>query len=252
VLNFVLLAVVVSMQPMATGFVSPFIGEWRLDPAKSRLPDEMKVQRKTGNTYIFDFGGGAETISIDGADHPGLDATLLSVKAKGPRTWIVERKKGSRVLLTATWKLSNDESTLTDQVRQFEVDGSILSMDYVYRRATKGTSFASDWESVKETVTSPFFMTVKAFQDSGYSFVSPFGTTNAALEGKDPASRSGEQRASTSVRQTDDRTLVITIRHDGRVAATEHMVLATDFKTMTLTIYVAGRDKPTVLAFERK
>jgi len=113
-------------------------------------------------------------------------------------------------------------------------------------------SIRADWESVKETVTSPFFMTVKAFQDSGYSFVSPFGTTNAALEGKDPASRSGEQRASTSVRQTDDRTLVITIRHDGRVAATEHMVLATDFKTMTLTIYVAGRDKPTVLAFERK
>jgi hypothetical protein len=230
---------------------SPFIGEWKLDPSKSRLPDEMKVQRKIGNTYVFDFGGGPETISVDGTDQPGLDATLLSVKAEGPRTWMVQRKKGGRVLLTATWKLSNDESTLTDYFRQVEADGSVLSTDYVYRR-TKGTGFASNWESVKETVTSPFFMTVKAFQDSGFSFVSPFGTTNAALDSRDHASQGGGLSASSSVRQTDDRTLVMTIRHDGRVAATEQMVLATDFKTMTLTVHVAARDKPTVLAFERK
>src|SRR5690242_17750330 len=70
---------------------SPFIGEWKLDPSRSRLPDEMKVQRKIGNTYVFDFGGGPETISVDGTDQPGLDATLLSVKAKGPRTWMVQR-----------------------------------------------------------------------------------------------------------------------------------------------------------------
>ena len=43
---------------------SPFIGEWKLDPSKSRLPDEMKVENEGGNKYAFDFGGVAETIVV--------------------------------------------------------------------------------------------------------------------------------------------------------------------------------------------
>ncbi len=65
---------------LATGMTwaaeSPFIGEWKLDPSKSRMPDEMKVQSKGGNKYAFDFGGGAETIVVDGSDQPGYGGTL--------------------------------------------------------------------------------------------------------------------------------------------------------------------------------
>ena len=57
---------------LATGIAwaaeSPFIGEWKLDPSNSRMPDEMKVQSKGGNQYTFDFGVGPETIVVDGSD----------------------------------------------------------------------------------------------------------------------------------------------------------------------------------------
>jgi hypothetical protein len=79
---------------MALAAESPFIGEWKLDPSKSRMPDEMKVQSKGANKYAFDFGGGAETIVVDGSDQPGHGGTLLSVMAETPDTWIVERKCG--------------------------------------------------------------------------------------------------------------------------------------------------------------
>ena len=36
---------------------NPFIGEWKLNPSKSRMPDEMKVESKGGNTYSFNFAG---------------------------------------------------------------------------------------------------------------------------------------------------------------------------------------------------
>ena len=83
---------------MAWAAESPFIGEWKLDPSKTRMPDEMKVQSQGGNKYAFDFGGGAETIVVDGSDEPGCCGTLLSVKPKAADTWIVERKDG-RLLL---------------------------------------------------------------------------------------------------------------------------------------------------------
>lgn len=47
---------------------SPFIGEWKLDSSKSRMPDEMKVESKGDNRFVFNFGGGAETIAADGTD----------------------------------------------------------------------------------------------------------------------------------------------------------------------------------------
>src|SRR5690242_12043439 len=123
---------------IASAAKSPFIGAWKLDPSRTRMPDEMKVQQKGDNKYEFDFGIGGETIVVDGTDQPGQAGTLLSVKAEAPDTWIVQRRKGDHLLLRATWKLSIDHKTLTDQYREFESDGSTLSMDYVYQRIGDG------------------------------------------------------------------------------------------------------------------
>ena len=111
----------------------PFVGKWRLNPSKSRFPDEMKVKADGANRYAFDFGAGnPETIVADGTDQPGIFGTTLSVTVEGPDTWKVVRKKGGRTLLTAIWKLSKDGKTLSDTYRENQPDGSTLSLDYVY------------------------------------------------------------------------------------------------------------------------
>jgi hypothetical protein len=190
----------------------------------------------------------------DGSDQPGLDDTLLSVEAAGPDTWIVKREKGGQLWINATWKLSNHDSTLTDTYRQFGPDGSTVSMDYVYQRVGEGSGIAADWQSIKETMNSPFVLEVKAFQDDGLSFVSPMGTTNATFDDKDRAHEgtSAGEAPSKTIRQVDDRTLMVTIKRGGKVAATEEIVLSTDLKILTMTVHVVGRDRPNVLVFERK
>lgn len=236
---------------------SPFIGEWQLDPSKSRMPDEMKVQSAGGNKYTFDFGGGgADTIVVDGSDQRGQGGTLLSVKAEAPDTWIVQRKRGNRLLINATWKLSTDGSTLTDYYRQFQSDGSTLSMDYVYQRTGGGTGFAADWQSIKETMNSPFSIQVTAFQGDGLSFITPseHQSKNLKFDGKDyPTEGPNVSRgASSSLRRVDERTLVITDKASGRVADTQDVALSADRKTLTMTVHIVGQDKPLVMVFERK
>jgi len=146
---------------MAWASGNPFVGKWKLVASKSRMPDEMKVQLKSGNTYAFDFGGGVETIVVDGSDQSGVDGSLLSVNAQAADTWIVKRKTSGRLTINATWKLSSDGSTLKDYFRQFEADGSTTSIDYVYRRAGEGSGFAGDWQSITETVNSPYVLELK-------------------------------------------------------------------------------------------
>jgi hypothetical protein len=243
---------------MAWAAESPFIGEWKLDPSKSRMPDEMKVESKGSNKYSFDFGGGAETIVVDGSDQPGgYGGTLLSVKAEAPDTWIVERKKkDGGLLLKATWKLSEDGSTLTDYFREFEADGSTLSMDYVYQRTGGGSGFAADWQSIKETMNSPFFMQVKEFEGDGLSIITPseHATKNLKLDGKDYPNHgpNANPNSSSSTRRVDEHNIVITDKASGKVTDTKEIGVSADLKSLTITVHVAGRDKPNVMVFERK
>jgi len=247
---------------LATGIASaaqsPFIGEWKLDPSKSRMPDEMKVKSEGGNKYTFNFGGVAETIVVDGSDQPGgYGGTVLSVKAEAPDTWIVKRKKDGRLLLEARWKLSEDGSALTDYFREFDSDGAVFNTDYFYQRAGEGSGFAGDWQSTKETMNSPFPVEVKEFQSDGLSFVDPVAqrTINLKPDGaehpRDQVPTAG-RGASSSLQRVGDRTLVITDKRDGKVTDTEEFRLSPDLKALTMTVHIAGRDKPYVLIFERK
>lgn len=242
---------------IAAAAQSPFIGEWQLDPSRTRMPDEMKVQSAGGNKYTFDFGGGgADTIVVDGSDQPGQGGTLMSVQAEAPDTWIVQRKRGNRLLIRATWKLATDGRTLTDYYRQFEADGSTLSMDYVYQRTGGGAGFAADWQSIKETMNSPFSIQVTAFQGDGLSFITPseHKSKNLTFDGKDYPTEGPNvgPGASSSLRRVDERTLVITDKAGGRVTDTEDVALSADLRTLTMTVHIVGQDKPIVMVFERK
>jgi hypothetical protein len=239
---------------MARAAESPFIGEWKLDPSKSRLPDEMKVESEGGNKYSFDFGAGAERIVVDGTDQPGSDGTLLSVSAEASDTWIVERKKDGRLLIKATWKLSRDGKTLTDYFRGFESDGSTLSMDYIYQRIGGVSGFAADWQSIKETMNSPYWIQVKEYQGDGLSLITPSQTKNVKFDGKDyPNEGPKAQRgASASIRRVDERALVLTDKTNGKVVDTEAIGVSPNLKTLTITVQIPGRDKPNVMVFERK
>ena len=238
---------------MAWATESPFIGEWKLDASKTRMPDEMKVQSQGANKYAFDFGGGAETIVVDGSDQPGCCGTQLSVKPEAPDTWIVERKKDGKLLLRATWKLSKDQSTLTDYYREFEADGETHSMDYVYQRAgNSGSGFAADWQSIKETMNSPYLIVVAEFDGDGLSFSTPseHQTENMKIDGKDyPNGGSG---VTSSLSRVDERNLVKTVKANGKVIETDELGLSADRKTLTITKHIPGHDKPIVMVFERK
>ena len=234
---------------------SPFIGEWKLDPSKTRMPDDMKVRSEGGNKYSFDFGAGKETITVDGSDQQGYAGTMLSVKMEAPDTWIVERKKDGRSLLKAIWKLSKDGGTLTDYFREFGSDGSTLSMDYVYQRTGGGPGFAGDWQSIKETMNTPFLIQVKEFQGDGLSFIIPseHKTKNVKFDGKDYPNEgpNGNRGASSSMQRVDERSLVITDKTGGKVTDKEEVAVSADLKSLTMTVHVVGSDKPIVMVFDR-
>src|SRR4029079_19728523 len=121
-LSILALACVASTSVWAA--TDPFVGDWKLNHAKSKITDQMKVERLDGNRCTFTLGALPETIVLDGPDQPGIYGTTLAVSVEAPDRWKVVRKKDGRVLLIGLWSLSSDSSTLSDDFTSYRSDGT--------------------------------------------------------------------------------------------------------------------------------
>ncbi|HKW33599.1 MAG TPA: hypothetical protein VJN92_11385 [Candidatus Acidoferrum sp.] len=233
----------------------PFVGEWKLNPSKSRFPDEMKVESAGANKYAFDFGGGtAETIVADGTDQPGLAGTTLSVTVEGPDSWKVVRKKDGRILLTANWELSKDGNTLRDDYTEFGPNGASSNVKYVYARTAGTSGFAGTWESTSEQLSSVLVLRIRAYEGDGLTFINPEQTKSVKFDGKDYPHQgpNAEPGSVSSGRRVNERTLEIIDKVNGKTRATEWVELSPDHKTLTMTVQPAGRGKPNIFVFDRE
>ena len=233
----------------------PFVGEWKVNPSKSKLTDQMKVESVAGGKYAFELGGGSPEIIVpNGTDQPGLAGTTLSVTIEGPDSWKVVRKQDGRVLLTAYWKLSRDGKTLTDDFTQFGPNGSSSNVKPVYNRTAGTSGFAGTWESTSET--SVFAIKVQPYENDGLSFInaSQGVTRNVTFDGKDHplAGANAPAGVTSSARRVNERILEITTRFNDKVVGTQEDSLSSDGKTLTMTIHAVGRTAPNILVFERQ
>jgi hypothetical protein len=248
---------------LATGLASgalwaadnPFVGDWKLNPTRSKLTDVMKVESDGGNKYTFNFGAGPETIMVDGTDQPGHYGTTLSVAIEGG-TWKVIRKKDGRTQISAIWSLSEDGSTLTDHFTGFNANGSSYNQNYVYKRKAAGSGFAGEWVSSNETVNSVVMLQVRPYQGDGLSFFEPATDIrrNVKFDGKDypivgPNATPG---STSSIRRVNENALEMTYKIDGKILYTQQIELSSDSNTLTMTRHIVGESETNIRVFERQ
>jgi hypothetical protein len=235
---------------------NPFLGEWKLNPARSKLTDVMKVESAGANKYTFNFGSGPETVVVDGTDQPGISGSTLSIAVEGPNSWKVVRKKDGRMLLTANWTLSSGGKTLTDDYTTINPNGTTNNLKYLYNRKGAGSGFAGEWVSVTETMSSPLILQIQPYDDGGLSLIVPTrgSTQNFRLDGKDypnpgPNAPSG---SSSSVRRVNEYALELTYKLNGKVLYTQQIELSPDLNTLTFTRLTVGETDPTIQVFDRQ
>lgn len=237
---------------------SPFVGDWKLNPSKSKLVDEMKVESLAANKYGFDFQGNGvfETIVIDGTDQPGDFGTTLSVTAEGPGAWKVVRKKDGRVLLTANWELSKDGNTLRDDFSAISPNGTASTVNYVYKRTGSGSGFAGMWVSTSAAVNFVVVIHIRPYEGDGLSIINSSSLTrNVKLDGKDYRNMGPNAAIVTTsaVRRLDVRTLELVDKSsNGKVYDTQKIELSSDLNTLSMIVQSEGRTQPNILVFERQ
>jgi hypothetical protein len=236
----------------------PFIGKWKVNPAKSKLNDEMKVETAGTNRYTFTFAPGAvDTVAADGSDQPALQGTTLSVTVKGPSNWVVIRKMKGRTLLTGYWTLSADGKTLSDDYTEFAPNGSKTNIPYVYERTAGNSGFTGTWDSESEKVKPGIALQIRPYEDDGLSFDSPGADMNEKMKfdgsdypAVDPSATPG---SASSGRRVNERRLEITEKLKGKITGTRTIELSPDLKMLTMSLRLVGQSRPqSILVFDRE
>lgn len=244
---------------MATGASwsadNPFVGDWKLNPSKTRLTDQMKV-KLDANKFTFDLGGAVETIVADGTDHPGNEGTTLAVTVEGPDALKVVRKKDGRIVISADWTLSKDGATLTDNFTGVNPNGSTYTLVYDYKRTAGGLGFTDTWVSKSLAPDSVLTLQVRPYEGDGLSWSDPLEglTRSVKLDGKDyPVLSQGLPAGLVSaVRRVDEHTLEISDKFKGQINDTELLEVSSDLKTLTMTLRSPGSSDPQIRVFERQ
>jgi len=248
----------------------PFAGKWKVNPSRSKLYDEMKVEAAGENKYTLTFGPGqVDTIVADGSDQPALSGTTFSITIKGPNNWEVVRKMKGRTLLTANWTLSEDGKSLRDAYVQYLPDGttlfgdplpngSTLSLPYVYARTAGNSGFTGTWDSDSATVKKGIELEVQPYEGDGLSFKRSDEeiARKIKLDGKDYPNLDSKGKDNGSIysgRRVNERTLEITDKVKGKTTGTRQVELSTDLKTLTMTERIVGQNMPkSILVFDRE
>ncbi|MFZ0761348.1 MAG: hypothetical protein WAM69_15480 [Candidatus Sulfotelmatobacter sp.] len=237
----------------------PFVGKWKVNPSKSKLNDEMKVEVAGTNRYAITFAPGmVDTVVADGSDQPALRGTTLSITVKGPNNWVVIRKMKGRTLLTGYWELSEDGKTLNDSYTEYPPDGSTsLFLPYVYERTAGSSGFPGTWDSDTEKVKAGIEFQIRPYEDDGLSLNSPDAemTTKMKFDGNDypDLDPDGAPGSAFSGRRVNERRVEIAHKFKGKITSTRQLELSTDLKTLTITVSLVGQYRPkNILVFDRE
>jgi hypothetical protein len=131
---------------------SPWVGTWKLDPAKSHFIGDTFTYSKAANGLMHYADGSASDydFAVDGKPYKSLNRTI-TWDHPAPNTWDSQVSVNGQPLGTTQRVLSADGQTLTFTYKGSRPDGSAANDEAVYERVGAGEGLLGTWRSVKST-----------------------------------------------------------------------------------------------------
>src|SRR6267143_95938 len=234
------------LMPVLSTAQSVFDGTWKVDIDKAQLPKKPDVYLLQGDIYNCKTCAPPYEVKADGQDQkvtgdPYIDT--LSVKILDDRTIEKISKKDGKTVGTSKSTVSPDGNTLTFVF----TDSSATNADPVTgkresTRVAKGPAgshaISCSWRATKmQNLSENALLTTFKLEGDTFTMNNPTGQSyTAKLDGTDAPYKGDPGITSASVRRMGKNTIEETDKRDGKVIFVARITVASDGKSMNITV----------------
>lgn len=216
----------------------PYVGKWKLNPAKSDFGETtVTYEQMAGGEMKVTGDGQSYTFRTDGKDYPTPWGITVAWKAVNANTWENTTKSNGKVTSSATLKLAADGKTLTVDAKAIKATGETSNDSIVYQRLSGASGLAGKWKTKNVKVGSPGTVTINPSGTDGLTltYVEEKGSCTAKFDGKDyPATGPIWPSGWTCViAKNGASALDVSWKKDGKVMYRDTFTASADGKTLT-------------------
>lgn len=226
---------------------NPWIGTWKLDPAKSHFTGDTFTYSKAANGMMHYSDGSVASFdfAIDGKEYKTVYDRTTTWTAAGDNAWDSVSKANGKVLSKSHRTLSADGKTLTIASTGTTPDGTAFNDEAVYTRVTGTKGLIGKWRSTKVTISAPDSFVVSAPSAGIVRWDIPAYKefVQGKMDGTDlPITGPDVPPGLTiGIKQVSPAKISYTVKHDGKPDSYGTQTLAADGKSFTDVSWSAGK-----------
>ena len=245
-----------SVAGILTAADNPFIGTWKLNPAKSKFTGESMSFEKTADGMRFSAAGESYALKMDGADTAALFGYTAAWKQVSDHGWETANKLNGKLLSTDYLTLSGDGKTLTIVSKGTKPDGTPFADTTVHQRESGKEGLAGKWRNKGVKISSPNTIQCGALDGEGLTCKSPdYGSSwGGRFDEKDFAvtGPTVPPGATGTMKRLGPRSIEMTEKINGKAIFRMTWTVSADGKTMTSTGSPVAVNEPTTAVFDRQ
>jgi hypothetical protein len=217
---------------------APYIGKWKVNPAKSDF-GEMTVsyeQTPSGELKIT-ADGQSYTVKPDGKEYPTPWGVTSSWKTVDANTWETTNRANGKVVSVERVKLAPDGKSLTVDGKTYKATGETSNNLMTFQRVSGTQGLSGKWKTKNVTMSAPGTVEIAAKGSEGIvmTYVDEKGVCDAKFDGKDyPATGPMWPSGWTCVMaKSGPQAFEATWKKDGKPMYRDTYTVSADGKTLT-------------------
>ena len=224
---------VILLLPVFACAQSAFDGTWRFEFPR---PKPHRVMLRGDILRIPDL---KINVKADGTDQPaqGLQSyDTIAAKVVDDKTVQMTYKKNGKIVASQKDTVSADGKMLTREITYPDPGNQPDTPKFTFIRAAAGASgshaISGTWI---QQIPTTYAIRYKGSPE-GLTMLTPTGepASDAKFDGKDYPVKGPDAARTVSLKKVNDRSIDLTIKHEGKIVNVNHMTVSADGKTLTV------------------
>ena len=238
---------------------NPFVGEWKMNPDKSKMTGDVIMFAPAANGAIqYTEESRSYTFKTDGNEYETSTGAKTTWKMTDAHTYQSTLKRNGIDLGTTTWKISDDGKKLMLESTGTTPSGKSFDDTATYMRVTGSSGLMGSWKDTEVKINKePMVMSLKAGPDDNtihWEMTDLKAAVDLSMDGKEatPVGPTVPVGLTLSAKKTGPKTFTLVEKMNGKVLENMSYKVSEDGKTLTEVVTPPDGKAPATMIYDKQ